>query len=315
MLTSLIVLRMALMVEGVSSPWVGADVGMAARSRLTIEADSTCPSGPAVADALAALVPPVQWPSGKVRIETLTNTLVVEMIANGSTKRRLPVTDDCNLRANTVALVVATWTGELASDAAGDPVLSGQAVAASRVAPAAQSVPAVASTRERELGAGALLSVLGGIAPGVRVNFVTGRAPKGLGWQVAVALPARRELAVGSVVANWTRASASIAVVGRVPTGHLLFSVDAGLVGAYTLATAHGHPVYQGQQALTGGFAAGARVALPWGRVRLWTEVRACKWLLAQAIAVDSPEGDRMATATLPSLDVQSAVGLAYVFQ
>ena len=81
------------------------------------------------------------------------------------------------------------------------------------------------------------------------------------------------------------------------------------------MATAHGHPVYQGQQALTGGFAAGARVALPWGRVRLWTEVRACNWLLAQAIAVDSLEGDRMATATLPSLDVQSAVGLAYVFQ
>jgi hypothetical protein len=320
-------LRLAAAEAGATSPAAstaprGADTPSdgGARSRLTIESDSTCPSGPAVADALAALVPPAQWPSGKVGIQAVADALVVQLISTGTTKRVLHVTPDCDLRADTVALVIATWTGELASDVAGEPVLPGQAASASgapsaRIHPVTMPVPpVVVPATEHELAAGALVSVSGGIAPGVRIDFVTSRAPRGMGWQVGLTLPARRDLAAGSVSASWTRAAASIAIHGRMPLRRLLFSADAGIALAYTFASAYGYAIYQGEHAITGGLVAGARLAFPWRSVRLWAELRAYGWLVPQAIAVDSSAGNRLATRNLPSSDFQSAVGLAYLF-
>ena len=286
--------------------------------RLTITSDTTCPSGPAVVQALATLCPPVEWPSGTVRIQAEADMLIVELIADGSTQRQLRVADDCGVRATTVALVIATWSGELSSDAAGAPVLRGQvARGKASVRSSSEKSPApsafVASTTERELGAGLLLSVSGGVAPGVRIDFVQTRAPRGLGWQAGLALPAQRERTAAGVATSWTRVASSIALNGRITLRRFAISVDAGLVGAYTSTSGHGYAVDQGAQALTGGLVAGARLALPWRRLRIWTDVRATKWLFPQTVAVDSMAGDRVASVALPSSDFQWAVGLSYL--
>jgi hypothetical protein len=291
------------------------------RPRLTITSDSLCPSGPAVAKALATLVPPAEWPSGTARIRAVADSLVVELVSDGSARRQIHVTAECGLRATTIAVVIATWTGELASDAAGAPVLGRQvpgdsSKAPARIPPAADdglSSLAVPAT-ERELGAGLLLSISGGLAPGVRIDFVQTRAPAGLGWQVGLTLPAQRERAAGGGTASWTRAAANIAVNGRITLRRLVVSADAGLAGTYTLTWGHGYSISQNSEALTGGLVAGARLALSWGRMRIWTDGRAYKWLFPQVIAVDSPTGDRLNTVALPSFDFQWAVGLAYLF-
>ena len=302
---------------------VAAEPSVPDRPRLTITSDTTCPSGPAVAQALATLCPPVEWPSGTVRIQAEADMRVVELIADGSTQRQLRVADDCGVRATTVALVIATWTGELSSDAAGAPVLRGQ-VAHSEVPmrPSAVKIPVpsavVASTTERELGAGLLLSVSGSVAPGVRIDFVQTRAPQGLGWQAGLALPGQRERTGAGATTSWTRATASIALNGRSTLRRFAISVDVGLAGAYTLTSGHGYAVdqgAQGTQALTGGLVAGARLALPWRRLRIWTDLRATRWLFPQTVAVDSTAGDRVASVELPSSDFQWAVGLSYLFR
>jgi hypothetical protein len=289
-------------------------------SRLIITSDSNCPSGPAVAAALATLNQPGEGPSGTVLIQATDETLVVELVSDGSTRRQLRVTDDCAVRAMTVALVIATWTGELASDAAGTPVLRDQVPLGEEAArvpapPAALTPPGGAPITERELGAGLLLAVTEGIAPGMCIDFVQTRAARGLGWQAGLALPARRERAAGGTTASWTRASASIALNARTTLRRLALSAAAGLAGAYTITSGHGYAVDQGAQALTGGFVVAARLALPWRSLRVWTEVRAYKWLFPQSVAVDSTAGDHVAKVTLPSFDVHWALGLAYLFR
>jgi hypothetical protein len=293
-----------------------------AQPRLTIISDSACPSGPAVAEALATLCPPAEWPNGMVRIHAVTDMLLVELIADGSTQRQLRVADDCAVRATTVALVIATWTGELASDAAGAPVLRRQAARPRNEVPAKVSpvrIPvlpvAVAPATERELGAGLLLAIAGGVAPGLCIDFIKTRAPSGLGWQAGLTLPAQRERSAAGATTSWTRASASIALNGRITLHGLAISADAGLAGAYTLTSGQGYSIDQGAQALTGGLVAGARLALPWRRIRIWTDVRAYKWLFPQTVAVDSTAGVRLATVALPSSDFHWAVGLAYLFR
>jgi hypothetical protein len=290
-----------------------------AQPRLTITSDTTCPSGPAVVQALSALCPTSEWPSGSVRIQAVADMLVVELISDGTTRRQLRMADDCGLRATTVALIIAAWTGELSSDAAGAPVLRGKAARGEApVMPSRVSLPAppgvVASTTERELGAGLLLSVSSGIAPGVRIDFIQTRAPRGLGWQAGLTLPGKRERTAAGATMSWTRATASIAFNGRITLRRFAVSADAGLAGAYTLTSGHGYAIDQGAQALTGGLVAGARLALPWRRLRIWTDVRAYKWLFPQTVAVDGAAGDRVASVALPSSDIQWAVGLSYLF-
>ena len=301
-------------------------VGETTTARLTIASDSACPSGVAVSDALAALSPPAQWPTGSVRIQALSDTLVVELIADGSTRRELRVPADCGMRAATVALVIATWTGELSSDAAEAPTLRGRdAVAESKpVAPVPAPAPAarpalvdaaVPATTERELGAGLLLAVSGGVAPGVSVGFVQTHAPGGFGWQADLTLPARREIVAAGVSTRWTRAAISVAGNGRITLRRFAISVHAGLTGAYALTSGQGYAIDQGAQALTMGLVAGGRLALTWRRVRIWTDVRICRWLFPQEVAVDNAAGGRVATLTLPSTEFQWSAGLAYLFR
>jgi hypothetical protein len=304
------------------APWPGsADATPVpqgpAQPRLSITSDSNCPSGPAVAQALAALCPSAEWPNGSVRVQITGDMLVVDLVSDMSTQRRLRVTLDCGARATTVALVIATWTGDLPSEAAGAPVLRRRPVGAPSDVPLpSPSRPAVAaSAGERELGAGLLLSLSGGIVPGVSVDFVQTRAPSGLGWQAGLTLPTQREVSAVGGTTSWTRATASVALNTRTTLHRLAISMGAGLVGAYTFTSGRGYSIDQGQESFTGGLVADARVAFPWRHMHIWTDLRGYKWLFPQAVAVDSTAGDRVATIQLPTWDLQWAVGLAYLFR
>ena len=283
-------------------------------ARLTIASETTCPSQSAVAEALAAMCPPAEWPSGSVRIQAVDGKLLVDLAFHESTRREVDVEGDCGLRAETVALVIATWAGKLSSDAAGMPILRGPAAIA-RVESDVERQGGALPATERELGLGFLVAVSGGVAPGVAIDFIETLAPRGLGWQVGLTLPAQREQAAAVGTTGWTRAAASVGINGRVPLGRWALSVAAGLAGAYTMTSGHGYDIQQGWEAFTGGLVAGVRLALPWRRLRLWAEVRAYKWLFPQTVAVDSPAGDRVATVTLPSSDLQGCVGVAYPFR
>jgi hypothetical protein len=282
--------------------------------RLIITSDSQCPSGPAVAEALAALVPAAEWPNGTVELQSAADSCVVHLMSEISSERRLSLPADCGLRASTVALVIATWTGALASEAAGAPILRSQATVNPSPSPAPSPAPSVTSATERELGAGVLLSLSGGPAPGGRLDFVQTRAPRGLGWQVGLAASAPRERAVAGGTTSWTRAAVDIGVNGRITLRRFALSAHAGLAGTYTFTSGHGYSVDQSSEALTGGMDAGARIAVTWRRLRVWTDVRGTKWLFPQSLAVRSPEGERVTEVALPSFDFQWALGLSYLF-
>lgn len=283
-------------------------------ARLSISSDSECPSGSAIAAELAALIAPAEWPSGAVRVRATSDRLLVELVADTATQRELAAIGDCTVRATTVALVIATWTGELS--AAGEPALrSASGPGEPQATPLAPPAVPTASLTERELGAGLLLSLSGGLAPGVTIDFVQTRAPRGLGWQAGLVLPAQRELSGVGGSTHWTRAAASVAINGRITLPPVALSMAAGLVAAYTLTAGRGYPVEQDMQALTGGVMAEARAAIPWGRLRVWTGLRGCRWLWLQSVVVETQGGDRVATGDLPSWDFQWVVGLGYVFR
>jgi hypothetical protein len=301
----------------------GSEVGGGTASKLTIVSDSACPSREAVARVLATLNAPEAWPTGTVRIRAAGDTLVVDLgvatIGPERSHREIHVTPDCDERATTVALVIATWTGELTSDAASAPVLPRRTgeqqreLGPTQVAPTPP--PRSATSSVRAIGAGLLLSSSGGLAPGLSVDFTQTKNPGGLGWQAKLSLPMQRERSAVGGTTRWTRLTADVALNASMTLGRYTLSAAAGVVGAYTLASGQGYPIERSAQALTGGLTASLRAGVSWRRVRVWTQVEAYRFVFPQTILVDSTRGDAMGGAALPSSDLRWAIGLAYPFR
>lgn len=292
-----------------------ADVPAGGRG-LVIVSDSDCPSGEAVRNALLALRPAEEWPALSVAIREFPQMLVIEIGSQKTNPRQLAVGPDCATRATAVALVITTWTGELPVEAAGTPVLQAPAVV---VQPPAEKKPdeviPKTDARHSEIGAGVLAAIAGGIVPGIRLEFGRMRRNSGLGWQVDLTVPAAREAALGGGATRWTRVSAGAGFDARWARRRLFFDGQLGGVAALTYAWGHGYMANQSDWSPTWGFGAGIRAGTPWGRIRLWLDLRAVKWLREQRVQIDPVTTGTAIAANLPSWDAQAAIGISYVFE
>jgi hypothetical protein len=283
---------------------------------LAIVSDSDCPSGEAVRDALLGLRPVEEWPSLSVAIHTTEQMLEVEIGSQKTNPRQLIVGPDCATRATAVALVITTWTGELPVEASGTPVLQPSAVVPqpSAAKESARAAPK-AEARQSEIGAGLLAATAGGIVPGLRVEFGRMRRGSGLGWRVDVTVPAAREKALGGGTTRWMRTSAGVGLVARWARRRFFLDGELGGVAGLSYAWGQGYVADQSDWSPTWGLVAGIRAGVPWGRTRIWIDMRACKWLREQSVQIDPVTTGAAITASLPSWDAQGAIGISYIFQ
>ena len=283
---------------------------------LVIVSDSDCPSGEAVRDALLALRPAGEWPALSVAIREFPQMLVIEIGSQKTNPRQLSVGPDCATRATAVALVITTWTGDLPVEAAGTPVLQPSPVV---VQPPAEKKPdeviPKTAARHSEIGAGLLAATAGGIVPGVRVEFGRTRRGSDLGWEVDVAVPAARQVNVGDGTTRWTRISAGAALDAHWAMRRFFFDGALGGVAALTYAWGQGYVANQSDWSPTWGLAAGMRAGVPWGRTRIWIDMRAFKWLREQSVQIDPVTTGNATTTQLPSWDAQGAIGISHIFQ
>jgi hypothetical protein len=288
----------------------------AADGALVIVSDSDCPSAEAVRDALVGLRPVEQWPALSVAIRATLQTLVVEIGPDKTNPRQLALGPDCAARATDVALVISTWTGDLPVEVAGTPVLQ---PATPILQPSQDKKPETvipkSDARHSEIGAGLLAATAGGIVPGGRLEFGRMRRGSGLGWQVDLTVPAARQVNVGGGTTRWTRISAGAALDARWAMRRFFLDGAVGGVAALTYAWGQGYVANQSDWSPTWGLAAGMRVGVSWGRIRLWLDLRAVKWLREQSVQIDPVTTGTASTANLPSWDAQGAVGIGYVFQ
>ena len=293
----------------------GPDVP-SADGTLVIVSDSDCPSAEAVREALVDLRPVGQWPALSVAIRATSQMLVVEIGSQKTNSRQLTVGPDCAARATSVALVITTWTGELPIEAAGTPVLQPSAVVMQppTVKKPEEAIPE-ADARHSEMGAGLLAAIAGGIVPGVRVEFGRMRRGSGLGWRVDLTVPAARQVNIGGGTTRWMRISAGVGIDARWATRRFFVDGELGGAAGLTFAWGRGYVANQSDWSPAWGLDAGIRAGMPWGRTRLWVDLRAVKWLREQSVQIDPVTTGTATTANLPSWDVQGSIGVSYVFQ
>jgi hypothetical protein len=276
---------------------------------LAIVSDSDCPSTEAVRDALVGLRPIEEWPALSVAIRATEQMLTVEIGPQKTNPRQLAVGPDCATRATAVALVITTWTGELPVESAGTPIL--------QPLPAKKPENVIPKTKasQSEIGAGLLATSAGGIVPGGRLEFGRMRRGSGLGWQVDLTVPAARGVTLGGGTTHWMRVSAGAALDARWAMRSFFLDGELGGVAGLSYAWGQGYVANQSDWSPTWGLVAGIRAGVPWGRTRIWLDMRACKWLREQSVQMDPVTTGTAITANLPSWDTQGAIGISYIFQ
>jgi hypothetical protein len=271
---------------------------------LVIASDSACPSADAVRQALASLRP-ADWPSTVVVIQAADQSLTIDLGSSGAGQRRLAVGPDCAARAMSAALVIATWMDDLPAEVTGAPILR-----ATDVTPPA---PSPHNSAYQEIGAGLSSALAGGWALGGHAEFVRMRAARDLGWQASIGIGAPRDIWIGNGVTRWMRATASLALHAGRESRRLLVAADLGLAFAYTAAWGTGYAENRSDRSFTWGPVAGARAGIPWGRFRLWTDLRAWRWVQPESVAIDSAASANITSAILPSWEAQWSLGGSYV--
>ena len=300
----------------------GSDV-YPADGALMIVSDSNCPSAEAVREALVGLRSVGQWPALSVAVRATLRTLMVEIGPQKTNPRQLAVGPDCAGRATAVALVISTWTVDLPVEAEGTPILQPATPVLQPSTPVLQPSPGekpekmITKTNagQSEIGAGLLAATAGGIVPGGRVEFGRMRHGSGLGWQVDLTVPAARQVNIGGGTTRWMRISAGVALDARWAMRRFFLDGELGGAAALTYAWGQGYVANQSDWSPTWGLGAGIRAGIPWGRTRLWVDIRAVKWLREQSVQIDPVTTGTAATVNVPSWDAQAAIGISYVLQ
>jgi hypothetical protein len=242
-----------------------------------------------------------------VLVRASGHVLAIDLGSHGERQRQLAVGPDCAARAMSAALVIATWMDDLPSEATGAPILR----ASTMSMPA--SPPLLHSPAYQEVGAGLSTAMPGGWAPGGHAELIRMRAERGLGWKASLGLAAPRDLWISNGVTHWMRTTVAVGLHARHTTRRLWFAADLGLALAYTTAWGTGYAVNRSDRSVSWGPVAGARAGIPWGRFRLWTELRVWRWFPGERVQIDSGASDNSTSAILPSWEGQWSLGVSYV--
>ena len=80
---------------------------------VVVHGDATCPSADTIRAALPVR-PNGEWPQQTVTVEVADDRLSLSLGEAPAARREIPADKDCSVRAQSVAVVIAAWSGELA---------------------------------------------------------------------------------------------------------------------------------------------------------------------------------------------------------
>lgn len=321
---------------------------------VTIESDSSCPSAHAVEQAIAALGGESASRAASARVHSQDNRLIVEFGWPGAAqteRRELVVDSDCDGRAQSAAVVIASWLGILPAATLmptplGTPSAGASQATAASAAPAApaptprpDSPPDVAKqpvegdaiatedapthqvledelpSRPRKwLGVGLLGSVGGGVAPGVRAEHSRAWMLSGIevGWTASTFASMPRSKSLAGGTSSWLRPALGVAGMASVGGPRVRLALDIGLLAGLTVAWGSGYPSNHTDASPTWGVTAGLRLSIALTSSRLWAELRIVDWLQPESLQHEVQPTGIVRTVDLPAWEGFASLGWSF---
>ena len=327
------------------------EAGVAATA-VTVGSDSQCPSADAVREALESLGGRNAPRPASATVGSRGDRLTVELSwpeDSQSETRELTVESDCDSRAQSAAVIIASWLGilpeaTLVSTPLGAPPV---VIPNLRTVPREpEKTPAVESstiTRSIETPArpfevelavadgepsgrpplhawrswlGVSLGGVagGGVVPGLRVELLRARSSAGfdLGWVASTLASMPRSKSLDGGTSSWIRPAVGLASTASFGGPRLRLAMDLGPLVGLTVAWGSGYPSNQTDASPTWGVTGGLRLQLALASSRLWGELRVVDWLHAQSLQHEIQPTGIVGSADLPSLEVLLSLGWSF---
>jgi hypothetical protein len=216
------------------------------------------------------------------------------------------------VRAASVALVIAAWSGDLTSRPSDAPVLQ---VDSPIEVTATAAPPRTVSTHVIELDGSTFYSPVWGHQPGFW--FGVGRVPRegGLGARLFAAYQGARDVALEGGTNQLQRALLGAGITYRRQRARVFASGDLGLVGVLTRAQGVGYQTNRSDSAANLGGLADLRGGLRFGGLELWAGARVLGLVRSDSVKVQSSSPGVADSATLSAWDAQLGAGLGIRFE
>jgi len=275
-----------------------------AQPMVVVLGDANCPSVDMIRAALPAARPVGDLSGQKVTVEVADDRLLLSLGEAPAVRREIPADKDCSVRAESVAVVIAAWSGELGARPTDSPVLT-VAIPAPVLTPTKKPTSHVV-----EMEGSAFYSPLWGHAMGGSLGV--GRTPRdgGVGVRVLGAYQSARDVSLEGGTNQVLRFLVGAALTYQVQRTHVFASGDVGLVGTLTRAQGTGYEPNQAASTTNFGGLADLRGGLRLGRFSLWANARGLRLAHAETVKVQSTSPGVADSATLNGWDLQLGVGL-----
>lgn len=287
-----------------------------AQPTVVVLGDATCPSVDMIQAALPATAAPSGWPSQAVTVEAAGDRLFIELGEVPGSRRDIPADKDCSVRAESVAVVIAAWSGALASRPTDSPVLT-VAAPGPAMPPTSAPGPALAPKPDHvfELDGGAFYSAVWGHGLGGWVDL--GRTPRkgGVGFRAMGAYQSGRDITLEGGSNQVLRFLVGAAMTYDLQYRYFFASGDAGLIGTVTRAEGVGYETNRTASAANIGGVANVRGGVPLGRLRLSLNVRVLGMAHPETVKVQSASPGVGDSASLSAWDLQLGAGLGFRFE
>jgi hypothetical protein len=194
-----------------------------AQPAVVVVGDDACPSAEMIRAAWLAARPDAAWPDRPISVTVAGDRLVLGLGDDPPVRREVPADADCTVRAESVAVVIAAWSGELAAHPTDAAVL----IVAT---PAPVLAPGPLSRHVVEAEVAALYSAIWGHAPGARV--AVGRSPRtgGLGARLFGAYQSGRDIVLEGGANQLMRFLVGAAATYERRRRRLFAAADVGVV-------------------------------------------------------------------------------------
>jgi hypothetical protein len=279
-----------------------------AQPRVVVHGDTTCPSVDMILAALPSARPDAAWLEQTVDVEVADDRLALRLGEAPGVRREIPADGDCSVRAESVAVVLAVWAGELAARPTDSPELT-------IASPAPVFTPTKKPSHVIELDGAAFYSPVWGHGPGASLGV--GRTPRegGVGVRVLGAYQSARDVALEGGTNQVLRFLVGAALTYQLQRRHVFAAGDVGLVGTLTRAQGAGYETNQAGYAANFGGVADLRGGLRLGRFSLWLNARGLRLVHAETLKINSTSPGVADSATLSAWDVQLGIGLGFRFE
>lgn len=283
-----------------------------AYAQLVVRGGTNCPSAEMIRAELLAARPDRALPEQPVTVDVADDRLTLSLGEAPGARREIPADRDCSVRAASVALVIAAWSGGLPSGPGEAPVL---AATSSPVALAMTTPPAQKARHVFELDGSPFYSPVWGHEPGIWLAVGRFQRDSGAGIRVLGAYQGARDLALEGGTNTIQRFLLGGAVTYQRQRTHTFASGDLGLVAALTHAQGTGYETNRGDSSANFGAVADLRAGLRYGDWRLWVNARGFRFAHGDTVKIQSSSPGVADSATLSAWDAQLGVGVGVRFE